>query len=257
MYGDFKKGTDFVRRAVLAPRHCAVDQAKRIAIELFPGSPTRLYSVDTVAAEDSDCMSHLCPTEVLNDINPLNFPPHQLTLKPGMPVIMLRNLSLAAGLSNGTRLQVVEMKPRVIKAEILTGPKAREIVFIPRIRLDSKSESSAVEFKRRQFPLRTAFAMTINKAQGQTFQCVGLDLTEDCFSHGQLYVHVYVALSRVGHPTFMRVFAPDASQVANVVWQDVVREPPPSPRVRLIEFYDAIAVRYFLAAIAIFVLCFS
>ncbi|KAG2872728.1 hypothetical protein PC116_g27840 [Phytophthora cactorum] len=35
--------------------------------------------------------------------------------------------------------------------------------------------------------------MTINKAQGQTAQNLGLYLSTPCFSHGQLYV----ALSRV------------------------------------------------------------
>ena len=41
---------------------------------------------------------------------------------------------------------------------------------------------------------RAAFAMTINKAQGQTLQRVGIYLDTPCFSHGQLYV----AASRVG-----------------------------------------------------------
>ena len=38
------------------------------------------------------------------------------------------------------------------------------------------------------FPLQLAFAMTINKAQGQTLRHVGLCLTEPVFTHGQLYV---------------------------------------------------------------------
>ena len=38
--------------------------------------------------------------------------------------------------------------------------------------------------------------MTINKSQGQTFKAVGIDLTEESFTHGMLYV----ALSRVGSP---------------------------------------------------------
>ena len=46
---------------------------------------------------------------------------------------------------------------------------------------------------RRQFPIRLAFAMTINKAQGQTIPYMGLDLRNPVFAHGQLYV----ALSRV------------------------------------------------------------
>ena len=50
------------------------------------------------------------------------------------------------------------------------------------------------KLKRRQFPVRLAVAMTINKAQGQTLGRMGLFLPTPVFSHGQLYV----ALSRGG-----------------------------------------------------------
>ncbi len=36
--------------------------------------------------------------------------------------------------------------------------------------------------------MRLAYAMTINKSQGQTLFHVGLHLADDVFSHGQLYV---------------------------------------------------------------------
>jgi hypothetical protein len=49
------------------------------------------------------------------------------------------------------------------------------------------------DLKRIQLPIRSAFAMTINKSQGSTLNFVGIYLEEPCFSHGQLSV----AMSRV------------------------------------------------------------
>ena len=60
-------------------------------------------------------------------------------------------------------------------------------VHIPRIILESK-KGVPCTLQRKQFPVKLAFAMTINKSQGQTFEYVGVDLTEEVFSHGQLYV---------------------------------------------------------------------
>ena len=56
--------------------------------------------------------------------------------------------------------------------------------------------------RRRQFPIRLAFAMTINKAQAQSLKHLGLYLPSPVFSHGQLYV----ALSRSGIPANTKIF---------------------------------------------------
>lgn len=53
--------------------------------------------------------------------------------------------------------------------------------------------------------MKLAFAVTINKSQGQTFERIGIDLRRDVFNHGQLYV----ALSRVRSWDSLRVYLGD------------------------------------------------
>jgi hypothetical protein len=61
--------------------------------------------------------------------------------------------------------------PHVIEATILTGCAKGEDVFIPRIPLIPTD--MPFEFKRLQFQVRLAFAMAINKAQGQSLKVLG------------------------------------------------------------------------------------
>ena len=74
---------------------------------------------------------------------------------------------------------------------IITGHHSGQLAFIPRITL-TRSQGLSFEFHRCQFPVHLAFAMTINKSQGQSLGTVGLNLCQPVFAHGQLYV----ALSR-------------------------------------------------------------
>ncbi len=81
----------------------------------------------------------------------------------------------------------------------------------------------AFQLERRQLPIRVAFAMTINKAQGLTLRRVGVHVEEDVFSHGQLYV----AFSRCGDPDNLCVFGPkpdkdNAVWIKNVVYREVL-----------------------------------
>ena len=61
------------------------------------------------------------------------------------------------------------------------------VVFVPQITLQPSAEDLHIP-QRCQFPVRLAFAMTVNKSQGQSLRYVGLNLQSPTFSHGQLYV---------------------------------------------------------------------
>ncbi|WVZ61529.1 hypothetical protein U9M48_011390, partial [Paspalum notatum var. saurae] len=128
------------------------------------------------------------PPEFLNSLTPNGLLPHVLRLRINCPIILLRNIDPANGLCNGTRL---------IVREIVLGQHARKRVFLPRIPLcPSDDEMFPFRFKRKQFPIRLSFAMTINKAQGQTIPHAGVYLSEPVFFHGQLYVALSRATAR-------------------------------------------------------------
>jgi hypothetical protein len=123
------------------------------------------------------------PTEFLNSLSMSGVPPHTLTLQEGCPVILLRNMP--SGFANGTRLIVVKLMQHIIDAEIATGPDKGRRVFIPCLNITpSDTERMPFTLRRQQFPLWPAFAMTINKAQGQTLQTVGCTYPSLFFSTG-------------------------------------------------------------------------
>ena len=116
--------------------------------------------------------------------------------------MLLRNLNVKNGLCNGTRLQVMEMGKNLITARILTGNNEGSIATIPRINLQPNQSKFSFKMIRSQFPIMPAFAMTINKSQGQSFSKVSISLTNSVFAHGQLYV----ALSRTRYKAGLKIF---------------------------------------------------
>ena len=118
------------------------------------------------------------------------------------PVMLLRNLDPRNGHCNGTRYLLTSITPHLLEATMLSGERAGSTLLIPRILLSPSDTDLPFQLRRRQFPIRPAFCLTINKSQGQSLKHCGLLLPSSVFTHGQLYV----AASRVGDSHCLKVF---------------------------------------------------
>ncbi|GBM79771.1 hypothetical protein AVEN_229698-1 [Araneus ventricosus] len=149
-------------RAILAPKNENVAKINEIILKKLPGNSITYKSVDDLMNKEQVVYY---PTELLNSLNPPRISPHMLNLKVGSSIMLLRNLD-PPKLCNGTKLCVSKLMVNVIQVTILTGCNKGESIFIPRIPL-IQSDMSFV-FKRLQFPVRLALAITINRAQEQS-----------------------------------------------------------------------------------------
>ncbi|GFS98753.1 ATP-dependent DNA helicase [Trichonephila clavipes] len=199
-------------RAVLAAKNKDVYQLNHFILSSIQSEKVIYKSIDTVVEAD-EVVNY--PSEFLNSLDLPGMSPHVLKLKTGVPVIMLRNVNQPK-LCNGTRLAVKKLMNNVVEATILTGPFKGEDVLIPRIPMIPTD--TPFKFKRLQFPILLAFAITINKAHGQSLELCGLDLSVDCFSHGQLYV----ACSIVGKPDSLYIYA-NNGKTKNIVYPQVLQ----------------------------------
>ncbi len=119
----------------------------------------------------------------------------ELRLKQGAQVMMLRN-DPAGRWVNGTIGEVSRPEEDGVKVRI--GPevydvpreKWEKIMYRYNEEKDRVEEEVSGSFS--QYPVKLAWAITIHKSQGQTFDDVILDIDGGAFAHGQ----VYVALSR-------------------------------------------------------------
>lgn len=215
-----KRYDELTGTVILSARNIDVDAINQEVVELLDASTEKIYeAVDSTENCDNGDFDDAILPEYLSTLNPPNVAPYELRLRQYSIIMLIRNLTLSEGLCNGTRLMIFELGTNVLRCKILTGDKAGNIVFINRMTLYCEN-TYPFTFKRRQFPVKLAFCMTINKAQGQTFDKVGIDLTKDVFSHGQLYV----ALSRVRSWKSLAVFFDDTKidrSVKNFVYTEL------------------------------------
>lgn len=138
---------------------------------------------------------------ITGEFNPQLFPTEQaLRLKLSSQVMFIKN-DPKRQFVNGTIGKVVKLERDSITVIIEENDNRRyvevelldwEILRYEPSPTDPADIQSRVIGTFRQFPLKLAWAVTIHKAQGKTFDKVIIDLGSGAFEHGQ----TYVALSR-------------------------------------------------------------
>lgn len=123
-----------------------------------------------------------------------------LSLKEGAQVMFIKN-DPERKFVNGTIGKIVSLDPDSIKVVIERNGQEK-LLDVPKLEWEilrykvNESDESKIESesigKFTQYPLKLAWAITIHKSQGKTFEKVIIDLGKGAFAHGQ----TYVALSR-------------------------------------------------------------
>lgn len=233
------RNKDYLRvRAILTPRNETVDEINDFFLSKISGDTKQYLSADTIANGETkpnlksgrkdkeekhlEGVNLLYTTEYLNELKCSGLPNHRLDLKKNVPVILLRNLNQKEGLCNGTRMMISRLGERVLEAEVLIGKSSGKRILIPRINMTTADTNCPYQMRRRQFPIRLCYAMTINKSQGQSLENVGIYLPKPVFSHGQLYV----ALSRVTSKNGLHIWNEEStkgntSSIKNVVYKEI------------------------------------
>jgi ATP-dependent exoDNAse (exonuclease V) alpha subunit len=135
---------------------------------------------------------------ILGDIKQSTFPTEKvLRLKVGAQVMMMKNDTLnpprwvngSLGVISALQKDTIKVLVNGVEHSVnqATWEKARYYYDPGKRKLERDLVSSFT-----QFPIRLAWAITIHKSQGQTYQAVKIDLSDGAFEAGQ----TYVALSR-------------------------------------------------------------
>jgi ATP-dependent DNA helicase PIF1 len=174
---------DGIRPTSLVSHRKEVEETNTRELALLQTHTVTFHARDTSSSSQAlEALSAACPARA------------KLELKIGAQVLLLRNLGVSSGLSNGARGVVVRFGaspgggrpgPPVVRFASGSETTIAPVTW-------SHSLGGQVLASREQVPLELAWALSIHKSQGLTLDRARIDISR-CFEHGQ----AYVALSRM------------------------------------------------------------
>lgn len=190
-------------------------------------------TVDRINASELsklDSREFIYPAEIEGEFNPLVYPTDALLkFREGAQVMFIKN-DPEGKFVNGTIGKILELDEDFVK--VLALQNDREVLIeVPILEWEilkytiSKTNPEEIETEVigtfRQYPLRLAWAVTIHKSQGKTFDRVIIDLGRGAFAPGQ----TYVALSR-------------CRTLEGIVLRQAIRQNDIMTDERVIDFYE-------------------
>ncbi|KAL7139442.1 hypothetical protein ABFS83_09G051100 [Erythranthe nasuta] len=141
----------FEGRAIFAPTIEYFGFVNDHFLSIITGEEKVYFSSDSMCNEEllSDVNAKIYSPEFLKTISCSEIPQHKLTLKRGVPVMLIGNIDHARGLCNGTRLQIINKGKHVLNCRILSGKHVGNMVFIPRMTLVPSNSALPIKFQRR------------------------------------------------------------------------------------------------------------
>lgn len=178
---------DLDKRAILATTNEVCDEWNSIIQKMNPNPERILLSANELEDVDDphQYLQGILNRDSLSYYEKNGVPLHELKLKQGDICFLLRTVSKKDHLSRNTRVRIVKISTYKIQVQTLDeSPKLHHISRI-RFRITHLSGYTLI---RTQFPFGLAYAMTKNKAQGQSLQWMLNDIRNDAFSSGQEFV---------------------------------------------------------------------
>ena len=145
-------------RAILSLSNKEVEEVNAEVLSRLPGEETIMKSVDSTEENTPEY-----PPEFLNSLEMSGMPPHLLKLKPGCIVVLLRNMDPENGHCNGVKYCVVNILPHILELRSVSDTNRGAVLLLPRITSISRTKSIPFALRRKQFPIKLAFALTANK----------------------------------------------------------------------------------------------